>query len=138
MQNYVENMWCPLFLFQTRKTPSGQKNQNCQFKLKFDTKTNLNNQNSMMKFTFSVFEYKYLPWANLVQKFKIVCSKWNLIQRLIRICKIQRWCLFYLFWTENSYLFGKFCPKNCNCQFTTQVWNDMLMQTFLWSRKRSK
>ena len=76
---------------------SGQKNQNCQFKLKFGTKTNLNKRNSMMMFTFSVFDHKYLSWANLVQKFKIVCSKWNLIQRLIRICKIQWWCLFYLF-----------------------------------------
>ena len=25
-----------------------------------------------MKFTFSVFDYKYLSWANLVQKSKIV------------------------------------------------------------------
>ena len=68
---------------------SGQKNQNCQFKQRFGTKTNLNMQNSIMMFTFSVFEHKYLLWVNLVQKFKIVSSKWNLIQRLIRICKIQ-------------------------------------------------
>ena len=54
---------------------SGQKNQNCQFKLKFGTKTNLNMRSSMMMFTFSVFDHKYLSWANLVQKFKIVCSK---------------------------------------------------------------
>ena len=51
---------------------SSQKNQNCQFKLKFGTKTNLNKRNSMMMFTFSVFDHKYLSWANLVQKFKIV------------------------------------------------------------------
>ena len=76
---------------------SGQKHQNCQFKLKFGTKTNLNMRNSMMMFRFSVFDHKHLSWANLVQKFKIACSKWNLIQRLIRICKIQWWCLFYLF-----------------------------------------
>ena len=81
---------------------SVQKNQNCQFKLKFGTKTNLYLWNSMT-FTFFIFDHKYRSWANLVQKFKIVCSKWNLIQRLIRICKIQWWCLFYLFWTENSY-----------------------------------
>ena len=76
---------------------SGQKNQNCQFKLKFGTKTNLNKQNSMMMFNFSVFDHKYLSWANLVQKFKIVFSNWNLVQRLIRKCKIQWWCLFFLF-----------------------------------------
>ena len=52
-----------------------KKNQNCQFKLKFRAKTNLNMRNSMMMFTFSVLEHKYLSWANLVQKLKIVCSK---------------------------------------------------------------
>ena len=54
---------------------SGQKNQNCQFNLKFGTKANLNKQNSMMMFIFSVFDHKYLFWEYLVQKFKIVCSK---------------------------------------------------------------
>ena len=47
---------------------SGQKNQNRQIQLKFGTKTNLNMRNSMMMFTFSVFEHKYLSWVNLVQK----------------------------------------------------------------------
>ena len=74
-----------------------KKNKNCQFKLKFGTKTNLNKQNSMMMFTFSVFDQPYLSWANSVQKFKIVCSKWDLIKRLIQICRIQWGCLFYLF-----------------------------------------
>ena len=76
---------------------SGRKNQSSQFKLKFGTKTKLNKPNSMMMSTFSVFDYKYLSWPNLVQNLKIVCSKWNLIPRLIWICKIQWWCLFYLF-----------------------------------------
>ena len=80
-------------------------NQNCQFQLKFGTKTNLNKQNSMTVFNFSVFDHKYVSWENLLQKFKIVSSKENLIQKLIRICKIQWWCLFYLFWTEDRYSF---------------------------------
>ena len=66
-----------------------KKNKNYHFKLKFGTKTNLNKQNSMMMFTFSVFDQPYLSWANSVQKFKIVCSKWDLIKRLIQICRIQ-------------------------------------------------
>ena len=37
-----------------------KKNQNCQFKRKFATATNLNLRNSMMMFTFSVFDRKYL------------------------------------------------------------------------------
>ena len=111
MQNYVENMRCSLFLFQTRKTILGQiwskrqKDQNCQFKLKFGSKTNLDMPNSMMMFTCFAFDHTYLPLTNLVQKFKIVCSKWNLIKRLIQICKIQWFYLFYLLYTENSYPF---------------------------------
>ena len=38
---------------------SGQKNQNCQFKWKFGSKTNLSMRNSMMMFNFSVFDRKY-------------------------------------------------------------------------------
>ena len=61
-----------------QKNPFGaklvKKNQNCQVKMKFGTKTNLNMQNSMAMFTVSVFDHKYLSWANLVQKFKIVQS----------------------------------------------------------------
>ena len=54
--------------------------------------------NSIMMLTFSVFNHKYLSWTNLVQKFKIVSSKLNLIQRLIWACKIQWLCLFHLFY----------------------------------------
>ena len=74
-----------------------------------------------MMFTFSVFDHRYLSWANLVRKFKIVCSKLNLIQRLIRICKIQRWCLFICFRLKIAALFGKFGPKNRNCQFKLKI-----------------
>ena len=62
------------FCFRPEKpflSKSGQKNQNCQFNLKFCTKANLNKRDSMM-FTFSVFDHKYLYCANLVQKLKIV------------------------------------------------------------------
>ena len=67
-----------LFCFRPEKPFLGksvQKNQNCQFELKFGTKTNLNMWNSMMMFTFSVFDHKYLSWVNLVQNFKIVQSE---------------------------------------------------------------
>ena len=48
-------------------------------------------QNSMMLFTFFFFGRKCPFRANLVQKIKIVSLRWNLIPRLIRICRIQ-WC----------------------------------------------
>ena len=49
-----------------------QKNENCQFKLKFGTLTNSNMQNSMGLFTFSLLNRKHPFWANVVQKTKIV------------------------------------------------------------------
>ena len=66
MQNYAENMCCALFLFLEKLFwgKSGQKNQNCQFKRKFGTKTILIMQNSMMMFTFSVFNHKYLSFLD--------------------------------------------------------------------------
>ena len=65
-----------IFLFSTgntlfRQIWSKKKNQNGTFKLKFGTQTNLNVQNSMMMFNFSVFDWKYTFWANLVQKIEI-------------------------------------------------------------------
>ena len=50
----------------------GPKNQNYQFKQKFGTYTNSNMHNSVVIFTFSVFDWKYPFWANLVQKVKTV------------------------------------------------------------------
>ena len=93
----------------------GPKIQNCQFKLKFGTETNSNKQNSMVLFTFSVFNRKYPFWVSLVQKLKIVSFSWNLVPGLIRICKIQWWYSFF-FRPEIPFL-GKFGPKNQNCQF---------------------
>ena len=50
----------------------GPKNQNCQFQLKFGTKTNSNMQSSVVVFTFCVLDWKHPFWANLVQKLNIV------------------------------------------------------------------
>ena len=48
-----------------------------QFKLKYNTKTNLNMQNSMVVFNFSVFDRKYSFRVDLVEKIKIVSLSWN-------------------------------------------------------------
>ena len=42
----------------------------------------------MVLFIVSVLDQKYLFYANLVQNIKIVSLRWNLLSRLIRICKI--------------------------------------------------
>ena len=75
-------------------------------------------QNSVVIFTFSVF-WPGLPFrTNLLTKFKIVCFKWNLIPRLIQICRIQWWCSLSLLLTRNT-LFGQIWSgeKKQNCQF---------------------
>ena len=50
----------------------GPKDQNFQFKLKFGSQANSDMKNSKTLFHFSVLDGKYLFWANLVQKIKIV------------------------------------------------------------------
>ena len=83
-----------------------QKNQNCQFTLKFGIYSNSNMQNSVVVFTFSVLDQKYHFGATLVQKIKIVSLSWNLILRLIWICGIQWWCSLFLLYTGKTH-FGK-------------------------------
>ena len=43
-----------------------------------------------------LFDGKISFWVNLVQKIKIVSFSRNLVPKLIRICTIQQWCLFFL------------------------------------------
>ena len=50
----------------------GPENENNQFTLKLSILAILNMQNSMVLFTFSVFDWKYPFWANFVQKIKII------------------------------------------------------------------
>ena len=58
----------------------------------------------MMMFTFSVFDRKYFSWANLVQKFKIVCSKFE-------YAKFNGGVYFTYFRLKAATLFSKFGPK---------------------------
>ena len=61
--------------------------------------------NSMMLFTFSVLDRKYL-WANLVQNIKFVCLRWKLAPRLIGIYWNWWWCSKFLFLTRNILFFS--------------------------------
>ena len=93
----------------------GPKNQNSHFKLKLGTYTSSNMQNSMVMFILSVFDWECPFWANLVQKVKIISWSWNVVARLIRICRTQWCCSLFLFWVEIPFL-GKFGPKSQNYQ----------------------
>ena len=46
---------------------------------------------------FSALLRKYPFWANLVQKVKIVSLSWNMVPRLIWLCRIQSWCSLSVF-----------------------------------------
>ena len=86
--------WCSLLPFLTGNIFFGliwSKNSKL-FKLKFGTWTNLNMQNSMVMFTFSFFVQRYSFLANLAQKVKVVSVSWNLVLKLIWICRIQWQC----------------------------------------------
>ena len=66
--------------------------------------------NSMVIFTFSIFDCKYPVWANLVQKIKIISLSWNLVPTVIRICRIQWRCSLFSFSAGNT-LFGQIWSK---------------------------
>ena len=71
--------------------------------------------NSMVTFIFLCSTGSILFWANLVSRSEI-CWKWNLVARLIRICRIQWWCSLFLFSTGNT-LFGKIWTKKWKILF---------------------
>ena len=89
----------------------GPKNQNCQFKLKFGTKTNLNMENSMVAFTLAVLDWEFPFWENLIQAIKVVSLSWNLVPKLILICRIKWGCSLFPFSTGNT-LFGQIWVHN--------------------------
>ena len=90
----------------------------CQFDLKFGICTNPNMQNSVVIFTFSVLDQKHPFVANLVSQFKTVFfSKWNLVPRLIGICRIQWCCSLFHFWTGNVFFWANLVQKIQNCLF---------------------
>ena len=54
------------------------KIQNCLFKVKFDTKTNSNLQNSMVVYILSVLDCKYLPYFEQIglKKLSVSAENW--------------------------------------------------------------
>ena len=46
----------------------------------------------MVVFNLSVLDQEQLFWKHLVQKIKVVSLRWNLVPRLIRLCRNQWWC----------------------------------------------
>ena len=121
MQNYLVMFTFPFSTGNNFFGKFGQKNENCPFDQKIGTKTNLNMQNSMVVYTFSVLNQKNPFWANVVQKIKIASLSWNLVPRLIRICRIQWWCSLFLFLTINI-LLRQIWSKNSKLFVQSKIW----------------
>ena len=106
----------------------GPKHQNCHFKLKCGTFSNSSKQNSMVLFILSVFDWKYPFWVNLVRDIKIISRSWNLVARLIQICRIQ-WCCSFFFVFEWKYSFWPILVQKF--KIVTLSWN--LVPTLIWT-----
>ena len=68
-------------------------------------------QNSVMLFTFLIFDREYPFWTNLVQKIKIVSLRWKLIPSLIRICRIKRCYSLFSYLTRNTLFWANLVQK---------------------------
>ena len=75
-------------------------------------------QNSILMFSFSVFDQKHSFWATWAQKIKIVSSSWNLVLRLIQICRTQWLCSLFLF-----YKFSFWASLVQNFRIVSLSWN---------------
>ena len=67
----------------------------------------------------SLFDWKYLFWANLIQKLKIKSLSWNFVSRLIQICRIPWSCSLFLFSTGK--LFGQIWSRKSKLSFWAET-----------------
>ena len=85
-------------------------------------------QNSMVMFTFLVFDRKYPLLPNLIPKFKIVFVEWNLVLRVIWICIMQWWCWHLPMLTGNTQIFHKFSSKIKKFLVLSEIWYQRLIR----------
>ena len=117
--------WCSFFFCFWSEIPFwdkfGRKSQNYHLKLKFVTYTNSNMKNSMMLFSVFCFWVQIPFLGKFDPKSQNSHFKLKFGTTLIRTCRIQWWCSFILFLTENT-LSGQICPKNQNYQLKLKFW----------------
>ena len=108
---------CPPFLFSIRMPFLGKfrpKCQNCQFQVKLDMYTNLNKQNSVMLFTFFIFDQKCSFWGNLVQNVKIAYVdqfEYAEFNDALHVFGLR----------PEIHFLGQFRPKNQYCQLKVKL-----------------
>ena len=76
---------------------------------------------SMVMLIFSVWDWKYPFWAHLVLKITIFSLSWNLVLRLIWICRIESQCSIFGFLTGNT-LFGQIWSQNSKSFVYSEIW----------------
>ena len=117
--------WCCSFFFcfewNTLFWQFWSKKSNYHLKLKFGTYTNSKMYNSVVIFTFSVFDRKYTFWTNLIQKVKVISWSWNLVLTLIRTCRIQWWDSLFLSLIGNT-RFRQIWSKESKLSFKAEIW----------------
>ena len=91
-----------------QKNPFWSKDLSCLFKIKFDSKTNLNMQNSIVVSILPVWGWKYSFLGEFAKKIKIFSLSWKLVPRLIRIWRIRWWCSFFSVFDWKYSFFGNF------------------------------
>ena len=97
-----------------------KKQQNCQFRMKVDILSKSNTQNSMVMFIFYGFDRKYPFSDKFGPKTHNRQFNWNLVLRLIRIYRIQRWCSLFLFATRNAFFWTNLVQ---NIKIVSLGWN---------------
>ena len=116
------------------------KSQNCLLKLKFKISINLNMSNSMVISIFLVWKYTFC--VNLIQKFKshfktkFGTYSWVSNRRSSSPPLIN----FLIFFFTQNIVLPPLSPLLINYwgKFSTRVWNDILILTYLWPCKRSE
>ena len=59
----------------------------------------------MVMFFFAALDQKYIFWANVIQKIKIISLSWNSVRRLIQICRKNSVVMFTLSDFGHKYTF---------------------------------
>ena len=77
--------------------------------------------------TCSVFDWKYHFWCELGPKTQIIRLSWNILPRLIQICRNSWGCSLFLFLIANTFL----CKFSQKIKIVSLRWN-LLRLMWIW------
>ena len=107
----------------------GPKNQNYQFELKLGTYINLNMQNSVVVFIFSIFDQKYLFFLGRGRiSFKFVSLNWNLVPRRWYLLPIGTYSKM-----DNSLVVFTFSVQDWKSHFWAKLVQNLKIVSLSWN-----